>query len=138
LSEGRFFAPRIFSLDEALECLPRLREILGGLRDARTRVHAAERELVERYHGGRGNGHTAPGGELDRLHAAMAEAQNAIDEAAREITEIGCELKDPDRGMVDFRTEREGRIVYLCWLMHEPTIAFWHELEGGYAGRQPL
>lgn len=133
-----FFEPRIFTLEEASELLPRLREILAELRSARTRLEEGQRELTERYHGGRGNGHPAPGGELDRLQGSIAQAQGELDEAVRSITELGCELKDPDRGMVDFRTTREGRVVYLCWLTSEPRIQFWHELDAGYAGRQRL
>lgn len=138
LSESAFLTPRVFTLEEAEALLPRLREILAGLSAARTRLAEGERELLERYHGGRGNGHTAPGGPLDQLHETLTRAQSDIDDAVRAITELGCELKDPDRGMVDFRTMREGRLVYLCWLMHEPAIQFWHELDAGFAGRTPL
>jgi hypothetical protein len=138
MSSSEFFQPRIFTLEEASALLPQLRPTLTTLRDARARLLAAEQEMTERYHGGRGNGHSAPGGELDRLQNAISEAQNELDQAMHEIAELGCELKDPDRGMVDFRTMREGRVVYLCWLAHEPEIQFWHELDGGFAGRQAL
>ncbi len=131
--------PRLFTLDEALALLPRLREILANLRQAREAIANAQRVLDERYQGGhRTNGHVKPGGEVDRLMGTTEEARNALTAAVRSIGELGCELKDPDRGMVDFRTMRDGHVVYLCWLMDEPTIAFWHELEGGFRGRQPL
>lgn len=138
MSEPGFREPRIFTLEEAQALLPRLRPILNVLSRARAQYAEAQRELSERYHGGRGNGHPVAGGELDRLHGAMDDAQEHIQEAVVAIIGLGCELKDPDRGMVDFRTVRDGRVVYLCWLMEEPRIQFWHELEGGYAGRQPL
>lgn len=138
MAESGFFTPRLFTPEEANALLPTLRRWLDQLSTARRGLLEAQRELAERFHGGRGNGHPAPGGELDRVHAYMQEAQAAIDEAAHRIMELGCELKDPDRGMVDFRTHREGRVVYLCWLMHEPEVLYWHELEAGYAGRQPL
>jgi hypothetical protein len=51
---------------------------------------------------------------------------------------MGVELKDIEEGLVDFRSMRDGRIVYLCWRQGEDTIAFWHELDAGFAGRQPL
>jgi hypothetical protein len=47
-------------------------------------------------------------------------------------------LRDLDRGLVDFPALRDEREVYLCWVEGEDEIAFWHELEAGYAGRQPL
>jgi len=131
--------PRIFTVDEANALLPRLRGIHDDLRAARDRLLKAQEELADRFHGGaRSNGHVAPGNEVERINAASNEAQAAIGQAVSAIAELGCELKDPDRGMVDFRTRREDRIVYLCWLQHEPQVMFWHELDGGYRGRQPL
>ena len=51
---------------------------------------------------------------------------------------MACELKDIEQGLIDFRTEREGREVYLCWKLGEPDIRWWHELDAGFAGRRPL
>ena len=139
MSENEPFEPKIFTVEEANELLPRLRQILDDLRSARERLLDAQSKLAERFHGGaRTNGHVVPGGEVDRLNASSAEAQADIGKAVNAIAELGCELKDPERGMVDFRTLHDGRIVYLCWLAHEPTIRWWHELDGGYRGRQPL
>jgi hypothetical protein len=131
--------PRVFSLEEAKALLPTLRGILSELREARSDLTQVQAQLAERLHvGSRGNGHVVPGGEVDRLNGKTEDAQERIRRAVLFIAELGCELKDPDRGMVDFRWSHEGRIVYLCWLAHEETIQFWHELEGGYRGRQPL
>lgn len=132
------FNPRIFTREEANALLPKLREFLDELQKAREQLADRHARLAEQHHGGRGNGVARAGTPLDRLHVDIQEAENNVSVAARVIADLGCELKDPDRGMVDFRSLREGRVVYLCWLMHEPEIAFWHELEGGYAGRQPL
>jgi hypothetical protein len=138
LANAEFWQPRIFTLEEATALLPQLREILAALRSARTRLGEGQHELEERYHGGHGNGYPAPGGRLDQLQGEIVQAQSDLDEAVRAIAGLGCELKDPDRGMVDFRTQRDGRVVYLCWLASESRISYWHELDGGYAGRQPL
>jgi len=51
---------------------------------------------------------------------------------------MGIELKDPELGLVDFRSIREGREVYLCWQLGEEHLSFWHEIDTGFAGRQPL
>ena len=132
--------PRIFTVEEANALLPRLREILAEMAAGRERLLQAQEALAKRMHGGgaRTNGHVAPGGEIDRLNKESAQAQADIGRGVTEIAEMGCELKDPDRGMVDFRAMREGRVVYLCWLAHEPQIMYWHELSGGYNGRQVL
>lgn len=56
-----------------------------------------------------------------------------------ELTTLGVEVKDPDHGLIDFRTMRDGREVYLCWKLGEGArIMFWHDLESGYAGRRSL
>jgi hypothetical protein len=54
------------------------------------------------------------------------------------IRELGVILKDLDAGLLDFPHEREGRVVFLCWHPPEARVAFWHEIEAGYAGRQPI
>ena len=60
-----------------------------------------------------------------------------IEALLREIAEFGVEVKDPDRGLIDFRSERRGREFYLCWQLGEGSrIAFWHDLESGFAGRK--
>jgi hypothetical protein len=60
-----------------------------------------------------------------------------IEALLRELGELGVEVKDPDRGLVDFRSRLRGREVYLCWQLGEPEhIAFYHDLDSGFAGRK--
>jgi hypothetical protein len=47
-------------------------------------------------------------------------------------------LKGLDEGLLDFPSEHEGRVVYLCWRFDEPRIAWWHEIDAGFAGREPI
>ena len=54
------------------------------------------------------------------------------------LAQLDIELKDLQRGLIDFPTMREGRVVYLCWELGEPEVAYWHELDTGFGGRQPL
>ena len=56
----------------------------------------------------------------------------------QEIESVGCEIKGIREGLVDFPSIREGREVYLCWRMPEKEIRFWHRLDTGFAGRQPI
>ncbi len=132
------FNPRMFTLQEANALLPKLRELLDELQQAHEQLMDRRARLTQQHHGGRGNGLARAGTALERLNADIQEAESQVNAAARAIADLGCELKDPERGMVDFRTVHDGRVVYLCWLKREPAIAFWHELEAGYAGRQPL
>ena len=60
-----------------------------------------------------------------------------IEALLRDIAELGVEVKDPDQGLIDFRTRMRGREVYLCWKLGEGSrISFWHDLETGFAGRK--
>jgi hypothetical protein len=47
-------------------------------------------------------------------------------------------IKDVNLGLLDFPALKDGREVYFCWQYGEGEIAFWHEIEAGYAGRQPI
>ena len=59
-------------------------------------------------------------------------------ERVEAINEMGVQIKDLDRGLVDWVGLRDGRKVYICWERGEPAIAFWHELDTGFGGRQPI
>ena len=62
-----------------------------------------------------------------------------IGKLTTELHDQGIELKDYTRGLIDFPSMREGRVVLLCWQLGEPEeIEWWHELEAGFLGRQPL
>ena len=85
--------------------------------------------------------------DLERLTAArdQAAAQTQLDQAVNhledyvdELADVGCELKDYQSGLIDFVGRHQRRDVYLCWKLGEDRIGFWHELEAGYAGRQPI
>lgn len=68
---------------------------------------------------------------------AMAIARD-IDTFERELEELGIVLKDRRLGLIDFPGEIDGRRVFLCWRLGEPMVQYWHDLDSGYAGRQPL
>jgi hypothetical protein len=60
-----------------------------------------------------------------------------IEALVHEIAALGVEVKDADTGLVDFRAMRRGREICLCWKLGEgDRIAFWHDLEAGFAGRK--
>ena len=119
-----------YTLEEARSLLPWARERLESLRRARARLTDAEaREALIGASGGNGGGGTgkAVGEAFVELRAGVAEF------ADRDIV-----LRDLDRGLIDFPSLRDGREVYLCWIDGEDDIAFWHDLDAGYGGRQPL
>jgi hypothetical protein len=73
-----------------------------------------------------------------RMETRVGEVQERFDGLIRELDELGVELKDPFQGLLDFRAERGGREVYLCWRLGEDRIGHWHDLEAGFAGRKPI
>jgi len=76
--------------------------------------------------------------DLLRERPAARVLVEELDAIVREIEQSGAHLKDVRLGLVDFPAERDGRPIYLCWQFGEPEVAFWHGLEDGFAGRQPL
>jgi hypothetical protein len=127
---------RIFTLEEAERTLPLLRRILTDLR-AEYRIWQdalADYELLT------GGARADRGETTELLHArrAVTESADRISAYLGEIEAIGCLFKGFDAGLVDFYTLREDRLVYLCWRVDEEHITHWHELDSGYAGRQPV
>ncbi|MBK8464988.1 MAG: DUF2203 domain-containing protein [Chloracidobacterium sp.] len=62
-----------------------------------------------------------------------------IGKLTTDLYELGIEIKDPSRGLIDFPSMRGDRVVLLCWQLGEDEeIGWWHETDGGFAGRQPL
>ena len=59
-------------------------------------------------------------------------------ERIQQIKDLGVLLKDAEKGLCDFPNLRQGRVVYLCWQLGEDRIEYWHDIETGFAGREPL
>jgi hypothetical protein len=122
---------RLFTVEEANALLPRLKEILDDIARHRDslREKAPHMEPILRSSGANGGGRAGSeyGVEAYNLYLAV-----------ERIRGLGVILKDLDMGLLDFPHEREGRVVFLCWHPPEERVAFWHEIEAGYAGRQPL
>lgn len=127
--------PKLYTAEEARALVPRLRVILTALRAEKRQIEAEALALGQLTPAIRGNGH---GAAATRHEARMAELMKSMQDRLDELSELDIQVKDIDTGLVDFLSLREGRVVYLCWQMDEPTVAFWHELDAGYAGRQPL
>jgi hypothetical protein len=127
--------PRLFTHEEATALLPELRPRLHDLAAMKRRLDAVQREFNAIRQHARSNGHATRAQELGAELETLVHDLNA---AVAAIHALGIEVKDLDSGLVDFPSEREGRVVYLCWRMDEPAIVTWHELDGGFMGRQPL
>jgi len=129
--------PRYFTVEEANQALPRLRQWLPRLQARRRRLDVVQHRLAELSVKAAANGNLLE----EEVHATQREAKRLtteLDKLIAKFNDLGCELKDIEQGLVDFPALREGREVYLCWRLGEEEVAFWHELEACFAGRQPL
>jgi hypothetical protein len=126
---------RYFTVEEARALVPRLRGLLVALQAEKRELDQLLGELRRLAPLAFLNGH---GAQLERIEQRVAELTRSIREKVRVIHQLGVEVKDLDMGIVDFPSLRDGREVYLCWRVDEPTVAYWHDLDAGFRGRQPL
>ena len=126
-----------FTRARAEALLPRLTAALREIQALRAELAAREMELHAAHARVANNGHSVHT-ELETLPEEMADLVRRIADHGHEIAESGALIKDLEMGLLDFPALREGREVYLCWRLGEPRIAWWHEIETGLSGRQPL
>lgn len=122
---------RLFTLDEANDLVPELTRLIA-------RVQGQYRTLLAEL--------TARGLTHDDLEVALQDPANQplqvlLDDITSCIAEIeshGCHFKGLDLGLVDFPARMDDRIIYLCWQYGEDHVGFWHAIEDGFRGRQPI
>jgi hypothetical protein len=122
---------KYFSVDEANSLLPRLTVLIEQMLAARQHIidnRKAWEPVLEKAGGNGGGEH---GKQLfkdtERIHLTL-----------EQVNGWGILIKDVDTGLVDFPHMRNGREVYLCWRLGEPSVGFWHDTDAGFANRQPL
>jgi hypothetical protein len=121
---------RHFTVEEAEALLPTAEALLGDLREARDSLtdEEAHRALSEAAGGNGGGAQGRKVGEAFlRVRSLLGELQGR-----------GIVVRDIDRGLIDFPAIIDDREIYLCWQLGEDRIAFWHDLDSGFSGRQPL
>ena len=129
-------APRLFTLDEAIFLLPTVRQLMTEIQAAKAEMDGLTTELERLMGLTGGNGHLAA--DIASSREEVQKAAMKLQKVIEELDGIGVELKGIDEGLVDFPSERDGRVINLCWRLGEETIAWWHELDTGFASRQPL
>lgn len=129
---------RYFTVDEANALIPELEKVLSQLRTLKKEIDEKGYKLREAkmlaHRQGADPGHDAFWQAEAELEFLLIVAQSQVNR----ITEMGAQLKDIDRGLVDFLSMMEGREVLLCWEMGESEIKYWHSIYEGYAGRKPM
>ena len=123
-----------FTVDQANATLPLVRKIVEDI-VAHYRVWNEKLNEIDLV---AASGRAADAEIADRLAGEAQAIARDIEGFRRELADLGIQMKDPGIGLVDFPGVLGNRQVFLCWRLGEPDVAFWHELNAGYAGRQPL
>jgi len=119
---------KYFDLDEANRALVYITRIVDD-------IVACYREAVDvRQSLDHPNPDDESGGLEDNYEVLMDRLSDLTDE----LSFCGAELKDYERGLVDFPAIHEGREIYLCWKAGEKTVTTWHEIDAGFSGRQSI
>ena len=118
-------AERYWNVDEANEALERVTALVERARQA---LVSMQRRNASAREGAAGNGHAQKGTEEQDLQAVIDE-----------LDADGIVLRDIEQGLIDFPARApSGREYWLCWLVGEPDVSWWHWPEDGFAGRTPL
>ena len=119
-----------YTREEARSLLPQVRKWLKQLNEQRVVVETLDQRLGQMVHAG----HDAGGDTVNQLIRRLA----AMKEVLQQFEVRDMQIKDIERGLIDFPSIRAGREVFLCWEQDEDDIEFWHDLEAGFAGRERL
>jgi len=134
-------APRYFTLVQANRTLPFVARVIGDLvlkTGELRRLEARRQELAQRRAPARAGPDQVAQAELAAVEKSLFDLEGELERIAQELAPIGCQLKDLERGLVDFLARKGDEVICLCWLAGEPAIEWWHDLQAGFAGRRPV
>lgn len=130
-SSNETSARRHFTLAEANRALVLVKRIVSDV----VNYYGQLVDLQETIDAAQGNG------AYDRCEATqrqLVDVAHKLQAYAEELDDVGVELKDWSVGVVDFPCMIDGREAYLCWRHGEDQVEYWHELDEGSSGRQPI
>jgi hypothetical protein len=132
---------KYFTLEEANQRLPLVRAIVADIVSHYRDLHD-RRERLKRIRQSPGfvsrDEDSVYSEEVEQVERDLEKDVERLQEFVDELQSLGVEFKDPVKGLVDFPAIIDGREAYLCWQLGEDEIAFWHELDAGFSGRQSL
>jgi hypothetical protein len=133
---------RYFTLDEANRHVPALEQTFARVMQIRAQLKTLYKRLEDKRFAPADEHFsvTIPGAPPDviRDRASFKALVETLREEIESVHETGCVIKDVETGLVDWPAQREGREICLCWRYGEKAIAWWHDLESGFAGRRPV
>jgi hypothetical protein len=129
---------KIFTIEQASAVLPLVKAITADIVQLSREV-IDRRERLAVLTAGRTSKHQdLYGEELAQIEEELEKDTERLKEYVNELCDLGVEPKSGPEGLVDFPCLIDGRLAYLCWKHGEPEILYWHELDAGFQGRQPL
>jgi hypothetical protein len=123
--------PKHFTLEQANEAMKIVRPLMDEVQAIREKILASQPEAWPAIEKSAGNGG-------NKALSSMVDDFEKLDGLIHQMLDTGVQIKDINLGLLDFSAMKDGREVYLCWQYGEGDIAFWHEIDAGYAGRQPI
>jgi hypothetical protein len=131
--------PKRFTVQQANAMLPLVSAIALDLRElSRTVIDRRERLALLRRDQAPDEGSDPYRDELLQIEEELEKDADQLSEYIDELRDLGVEPKNALDGLIDFPSKRNGRDVYLCWKLDEPAVLFWHDIDAGFRGRQPL
>lgn len=121
----------LYSVSEANALLPYIRTLVASMLEAREAILSLQPELWSVVQAAVFNGGSKSASEVTRYILT-------IQDAIRKLQSLNIIVKDVNTGLIDFPAERDGQLIYLCWLYDEPSVQFWHDVDTGFAGRQRI
>jgi hypothetical protein len=126
---------RIFTVEEANRTLP----LVGRIVDDLVRDHRIWEDKVREFELATvGSSPEHPDAIAELLQIEAQRLAREIEGYIAELNALGVIVKGMDTGLVDFRGQIDGREVYYCWKLGEPSVMYWHEIDAGFVGRQRL
>jgi len=133
--------PRIYSPREANALVPKLARAFEEIDDVRQRLKTIKGKIdvLEMIWGDEIHAETNPD-HKEHAHylEEIEQAKKEYDAAGRKFSEYEAVVKSIDQGLVDFYGVIDGRLIFLCWKRGEKSIEYYHHLEDGFPGRQPI
>lgn len=133
--------PRYFTAAAANRMLPLVRAIVEDIVDLNHDL-SDRKQRLEDLRSDHGAAHSRDDDpyaeEVEQMQRELELDSGRLKEFVRELEDLGLQIKDRDKGLVDFPTVIDGKDAFLCWSLGEPEVAYWHSLEGGYLGRRSL
>ena len=122
---------KLYTVAEARAILPEIKRLMGLAQAARGEILRLRPDIWPILRKAAGNGGNPATNDLFQEFLKL-------ERGIKGMMALGIVIKDLDQGLADILSERQGRKVYLCWRHGEADLRFWHDLNAGFSGRQPI